>query len=163
MGCMSADPRTCPSHTRGPVGCTLPPLSAPRSRGDGSSSSISQVTLKVRLFEAPVVTFLLRPLAQEAQVPPLIPQSPCLALTWDPRAPWGWRGRESGPSQVRLLSGLCLSLGRFSGPAGRMLLHSLPRRHHGKGTAAERSLGSSTWTGPPLPAPPGLRLIPRHR
>lgn len=59
-----------------------------------------------------------------------------------------------GPSQVRLLSGLCLSLGRFSGPAGRMLLHSLPRRHRGKETAAERSLGISTWTAPPPPPPP---------
>lgn len=62
-----------------------------------------------------------------------------------------------GPSQVSLLSGLCLSLGHFSGPAGRMLLHSLPRRHHGKGTAAEHSLGSSTWTGPPTPHPPAPR------
>lgn len=54
-------------------------------------------------------------------------------------AAWGRKGGEWGLSQVRLLSGLCQSLSCSSGPAGRMLLYSLSRRHHG--AVAERFPG----------------------
>lgn len=47
-----------------------PTLSPPDPVGTGVAGPCSQVTLKAGLFTAPAVTFLLRPLAQEAQDSP---------------------------------------------------------------------------------------------
>lgn len=70
----SAEPRHLPfSH---PQAARCPHRQPPDPGGPGSSRAVSMVTLKTRLPEAPAVTFLLRPLAQEAQDPPPNPSVP---------------------------------------------------------------------------------------
>lgn len=78
-------------------------VSPPDPAGTRAAVPFSQVTLKARVFEAPVVViFLLRPLAQEAQDSPLNPAVPLPGSELGPQGrrhtwPLAVREEESGP------------------------------------------------------------------